>query len=107
MNLHNLKNVMENACHYKRTLYSIKRIVEYGEEMPNSGDLKSGHSLFWILPLPHPNINDQTPLPPINTNQPSLQFYQGVVYDIIMKSYILSSAVNLVSTKLKYLSWSK
>ena len=105
MNLHNLKNVMENVWHYKRTLYFIKRIVEYGAEMPSSGDLKSGHSLFCIPH--HPNINDQTPLPPINTNQPCLQLYQGVVYDIIVKSYILSSAVNLVPGKLKYLLWSK
>ena len=46
--------------------------------MPSSGDLKSGDSLFCIPP--HPNINDQTPLPPINTNQPSLQLYQSVIY---------------------------
>ena len=73
--------------------------------MPSSGDLKSGDSLFCIPP--HPNINDQTTLPPINTNQPSLQLYLSVIYDIIMKSYILSSAVNLLPAKLKYLLWSK
>ena len=78
-----------------------------------SRDAKLWRSKIWTLPLlhspppSHPNINDQTPLPPIDTNQPSLQLYQGVVYDIIMKSYILSSAVNLVPAKLKYLSWSK
>ena len=39
-------------------------ILACNAEMPTSGDLKSGVSLFFTTPFPHPNVNSPPPTQP-------------------------------------------